>query len=192
MVTHFERNNRPYAQISPSELDIDGIIVSFVDYPEFKDEIQSATVLILPSDLSPEHEGPVFPTSTSGVFDLLNTELGDRAIVNAAVRDEDYVEFDYHSEDIILPILFVAQGVLLPLVIEVLASFLYDCLKRDGGGESEDTVKSEIHVKAKDGTQLMYKYEGPAGTFERTASQHFRDLGLIRDEGGDTSCKLEN
>ena len=188
MATHFNNIDSPSVQTDVSDLDTNKVFECFNDDPSFKADLQAATVLLVPSDLRPEYEGPVFPTSTREVFRLLSEKLDGQAVVNAAVRDEDYIEFSYRSEDILLPILYIANSVLLPLVISVLGSYLYNCLKRPNGEQSDGTVKSELHFMKGDETQLYFKYEGPADTFERIALEHFEDLGLTISEGEDTTC----
>ena len=192
MSTHFNNNDSPSVQTSASELDINKLFEGFNNDPSFKSELQTASVLLIPSDLKPEYEGPVFPTSTREVFGRLSRELDGQAIVNATVKDEDYFEFEYRSEDILLPIIFVANSVLLPLVITVLGSFLYDCLKRPNGEKAEGTVKSELHFVTGDEEQLHFKYEGPADTFERIALQKLQDTGVEVNEGGEETCKKKN
>ena len=102
-------------EVSESTLAIDELVASFEGDTEFEHNLQTATVLIVPSNLGPEHKGPAFPQGTRDVFFVLRERLGDGASVEAAVREEDYVEFAFHSDEIILPIVFFASTVLMPL-----------------------------------------------------------------------------
>ena len=121
------------AEISPSEFDKGTLLASFDAYPEFRRALQSATVLIIPSYLEPEYEGPLFPATTQEVFGRLREIPDDNVRVDAAIRDEDYSEYQYFSDAVILPALFVAKDVLLPLVIGVLAN----CLSGRGKGRAK-------------------------------------------------------
>ena len=164
------------AEISISGLDKNALLSSFDNYPDFKRGLQAASVLILPTHLGPEHQGPVFPATTHEVFHRLRDELDGDVIVDAAIRDEDYTEYRYRSDAIILPVLFVAKAVLLPLVIGVLANYISDCVKNRGKRRGDSTVESEIHlVDEKKGTQSCFKYNGPAETFERVALRMLED-----------------
>ena len=171
----------PVVQVSESTLPVDELVASFQGYADLEHNLQTATVLIVPTDLCPEYMGPAFPQSTRDVFFILREKLGDRASVEAAVREEDYVEFAFRSDEIILPIVYLASHVLIPLAISILGSFLYDRLK-DRRRIEGAKVKSEVHFKTRDGSQLFLKYEGPVDTFERVTMQHLRGLGLLPDE----------
>ena len=169
-------------RVSRSTLPIDTLVASFDSDPTLKDSLQAASVIIVPTDLRPQYEGPVFPNTTREVFQHLQQGVGHRAVVEAAVRDEDYIVFEYRSDEIILPVLFIAYHGLLPLVISLLASYVYDLLKNPNSRKAEGTVKSELHVKDRNGKQLSFKYDGPAATFERVILERFRELRLLPDE----------
>ena len=173
-------DNSP-VEVSESTLAIDALVASFEGDTEFKHALQTATILIVPSDLGPEHEGPAFPERTRDVFYFMRESLGDRALVEAAVREKDYVEFAFRSDEIILPILYVASSVPMPLAINVLSSYLYDLL-RGRRRKEEARVKSEIHFKSRDGSQLSLKYDGPVNAFEKVTLQYLSDLGLSKEE----------
>lgn len=179
-----EQHESPTVRISQSSFDLDSLVASFDDDPELKNNLQMADVVILPTDLSPEYEGPAFPISTHGVFQRLRRELGDGATVEAAVSEEDWAEFEYRSEtDIILPALYVAEKVLLPLVIGILASFIHDHLKGRKGQPSDYKVKSKFHFKrTPHDVVLDAEYDGPADTFERVTKEQLRALGIPVDE----------
>ena len=97
--------DRALVQISPSALDVDDLIATFDDSIEFRDRLREAAVLIIPTDLRPEYEGPVFPRGTPEVFRYLSDNMDNYAIVEAAILDEDYIEFEHRSETLILPVI---------------------------------------------------------------------------------------
>ncbi len=180
--------DRSSIKVSASELDIDALIASLDSdgEPELRDSLQNASVLIIPSDLRPEYEGPAFPEISHEVLEHLKDGLRDHTRVEAAASDEDYAEFSYRSEDIILPTLCVVDRFLLPIVLSCLASFIYDRLKRRGCPEAEGRVKCDVHFfKSRDETRLsLIRYDGPADTFERAISQALQDSeSLLEDEG---------
>ena len=71
MATHFNNIDSPSVQTDVSDLDTNKVFEYFNGDPSFKADLQAATVLLVPSDLRPEYEGPVFPASTREVFRLL-------------------------------------------------------------------------------------------------------------------------
>ena len=165
---------------SVSKLDVEALVASLGDDPELQNNLQAASVLIIPTDIGREHEGPVFPNTTREVYQRLREELDESAIVEAAVRDEDYEEFLFHSDDIILPVLFIAREILVPVVVSILASYIYDRLRKRGEQSAKSTVKSKIHVMRRNQDPMLIEYDGPAETFERSFLQILRDLDITQ------------
>lgn len=171
-------------QVSPSTLDVHALTATFDDNPEFQDRLTRASVLIVPTDLRPDYDGPVFPIGTPEVFRFLTENLGDQVTVDAAILDKDYIEYEYRSEVLILPVIFVASTVLLPLVVNLLGSFIYDRLNNRRVDKSGATVKSQIHYEGVNGGKFFLEYEGPADTYERVVLQKIDDLESSSNEGG--------
>ncbi len=172
----------PVVDLSTSCLDIDALVQSLGSEPDFQSSLRAATVLLLPTHLGSEHEGPVFPSTTQDIFHGLRDGLADTAVVDAAIRDEDYAEYSFRSDTILLPVLFVAKSLILPIVITILSNYIYNHLRNHGNKREDTAVESEIHfIDEKRGRQLRFKYKGPAGAFERVA---LKSLG--EDESHDS------
>ena len=62
------QNSPPLINFSASSLDIEAIVASFADDARLSENLRSASVLIVPTDLGSEYEGPAFPISTRDVF----------------------------------------------------------------------------------------------------------------------------
>ena len=170
-----------HIQIAISSFDLGSLLASFDGYPDFRAELQSAEVLIIPSFLDPEYDGPVFPGTTSQVFRMLKNGLDGQAVVDAAIRDEDYLEFEFLSADIIFPAIFVAKEAFLPLIINILASYLYAHISSRERRVAAQ-VKSEIHFDTEQGRRLHIKYEGPADQFERIALKSIEEVSSYSKE----------
>ena len=169
-------------QVSPSRLDLPALVATFGSDPAFMHQLEKASVLIVPSDLGTEYEGPAFPHTTRDVFQHLQNGLPKDATVDATVRDDAYVEFDYHSEDIILPSLFVAKEILLPFVISLLAAYVNQRSGLKHDRKNLGRVTSIIHFRRPDGEQLLLKYNGPSDTYEQVALEALRSLGIAYEE----------
>ena len=172
------QNNTPFIEISASSLNIDAIVASFADDAELNESLRSATVLIVPTDLGLEYEGPAFPLSTRELFQFLRTGFADKATVEVAVRDEDFREFDYRSDCLILPVLYISSQFWVPLAVNLLGAYIYDKFKNRLGSNASRTVKSEIHFTDPSGAQVTFKYEGSASTYEKVSADHLRELGV--------------
>ena len=158
-------------QISQSTFNIEGLLASFVGDPEFRERLQTAAVLIIPTYRPSDHPGPLFPDTTRDVLQCLQEGLGDRAVVDAAVLDEDYEPFALYSSEVILPALYLTKIGLLPLVINVLGAFLHDHLKGRGGPKPEDKAKCEVHYQDASGKLFELKYDGPADTLVQVVQE---------------------
>ena len=171
-------------KVSTPELDIDALIASLDSESEsgLRESLQNASVLFVPTDLHPEYNGPAFPETTLWVLDYLREGLGDTLTVDAIARDEDYAEFAYRSEDIFLPHVFIANEVLVPLVVTLLGSFLNGLVKRGGKQRTESHVKSKIYYKDRSGKMLSIEYDGPADTYERMISQALSDSSSLPED----------
>ena len=174
------QQSSPYVQITESFLDIGYYLTSVQDDPKLYETVLAADLLILPTDLSSEDAGYAYPAGTPLLFEAFQEQLAGKAIVEAPVRDEDYSEFAYYSEDILLPILFVAKEALLPIVVNIIASFIRDKL----ASTNDATVKSELHFRNAHGIQWMLNYDGPASTYERVVSDLLDQKGSPEEDGG--------
>ena len=169
-------NMAAVVDLSVSYLDKEALVASFDDDPDLQSSLRAATVLILPTHLGPEHEGPVFPSATQDIFHRLRDGLADTAIVDAAIRDEEYVEYRYRSDAILLPALFIATTILLPGVVNIVSNYIYDHLRNRGKKAEDSHVECEIHfINEKSGIQSCFKYKGPADTFERVVLKSIGD-----------------
>ena len=167
--------------ISASSLDINGIVASLQDEVELYECVRSASILIVPTDLTPEYDGAAFPLQTREIFKHLKTGCAQKAVVEVAVSDEGYREFDLRFDAITFPTMFVYTHALVPLVINLLSAYISDKFKsRLGTGETV-TVMSEIHFIDSSGTQVFYRYDGPASTYEKVAAEQLRAIGVWKE-----------
>ena len=171
-------NDAHVASVESSALNSDALIASFADDVELSSSLLSASVLIVPTDLGTQHTGPVFPETTKSIFEILKSGLAGKAHVEAAVREEEYTEFAYRSECIILPVLYFASHVIVPLAINLIASHIYDKFKNKSSSSSNNQVKSEIHFTTPKGAKVNFKYEGPTSSYEKVTTEHLRELGI--------------
>ena len=178
MATHGDGSS---TQLKESALAIGTLMASFDDDPDLKDSLQSAAIILVPTDLKPKHDVTAFPETTLEVFQLLQQGLNGQSTVEVAITDEDYREFQYRSESIILPVVFVLKEMVSSLAISIMASYVRDRIKVNR--YSDDVkVDSELHVRRENGTQIHLTYEGPAATYERVMLQLLNDGQLPTEE----------
>lgn len=161
-------------EITDSTLDLEALFAVLENVAGFTAQARDDLILIVPSDLGSRYEGVVFPGGTREFFRYLRGHVGDQAIVEAAVHDDDYQEFQFLSADIILPALYVASNVLLPLAVNLLSDWMSRRLHIGVGQESDKKVKAEVHFNQQ-GRLKNITYEGPASTFESIMLEAIRD-----------------
>lgn len=165
-------------QVEESSLTMASLLASFDDEPDLRSSLQAAKIVIVPTVVDAENEIEAFPHTTREVYQHLKAEFNEPFAVEAAVSEEDYKEFEYRSEIIILPAIFVATNVLLPIVVGILSAYIYDRLRHLDGG----TVESTLHFKDGKGKPTSLEYKGPAASYERIVTQLIQDRKLASGE----------
>ena len=178
-----EQTNMADVEISLSVIDIEAIIAAISEDQDLRESLSNASIIIVPTDLGSDYEGPAFPLSTREIFRELSVGLADRGTVEATISDDDYRAFDFRSDLLLLPVLFIADNVLLPLGISILGAFIFEKFKNRNRASGTPSVKAEIHFKDSTGRQLSYKYDGPSSTFEEVTERQLRELGVWLEEG---------
>ena len=161
-------------KVTDSTLDVEALFAVLENVTGFAAQARDDLIIIVPSDLGSRYEGVVFPGGTREFFRYLRGHVGDQAIVEAAVHDDDYQEFQFLSVDIILPALYVANSVLLPLAVNLLADWMSRRLRIGVGQDSDKKVKAEVHFN-RQGQLKNITYEGPASTFESIMLEAIRN-----------------
>ena len=162
----------PIIKISHSALDVRPFLVSCeADFEEVGEHFPTNCVIILPSD---HREFIAFPEGTRELFYYLRDSLHEGITIDVAARDEDYAEIALHSEDIILPALYVAGHALLPIVIDILSAYISKFIWK--GDDKDGTVSSTVHFVARNGATFTMEYDGPASTFENAVMEMLNRL----------------
>lgn len=77
----------------------------------------------------------------------------------------DISELSLHSFDIWMPIIWVGSEVLLPLIVNMAANYIYDKMK---GREKEDTQVDMTFIVKTKGKNKSLHYKGDAKAFKKT------------------------
>lgn len=125
-------------------------------------EASTCDILIIPNEIQKE-VGFVFPTGTSNFYQALSEALPNVAI-SFAVRKEDYAELALHSKVIRLPKMIV-NSVILPLVINLISSYVYDNMK---DATSQASVELTIQIENVNGGDVSISYKGPPSEISKS------------------------
>lgn len=141
------------------------------------DEIKKANVLLIPDYVERGNDGEyVFPESTKEFLEYLKDNASDNIIPDIAIDDDDYKKMELHSATITI-VTFIVKNVALPLMISLVANFLYDQVKRMHREKKDVSTKvniittEEISKKSK-----MISYEGPVSGVEEALKSAAEDI----------------
>ncbi|WP_198920012.1 hypothetical protein [Pseudomonas chlororaphis] len=117
--------------------------------------ITGKDLIILPSHGTSD----AFYTGTLDTLDYFNAHSIDAEIYST---DNDYKELSLHAADFWLGSFFVGS-VLVPLVCNLISSYIYDKLK----AKEEDNVSLEIIIEKKDGSTVSLDFKGKVGALDK-------------------------
>jgi hypothetical protein len=151
--------------------DIEGVKEKYLLRKDLKKSIQtrlsSMDVILFPFIDFRKDVSVCFPERTGEIYKYLQAELlKHETSIDMAVNDEEYEEIELHDAVITLPILFVAKQILLPLVISLLANWIYGRYKQTIPSEKEPTIKFTAIVPTSKGNKEI-KFEGDAKSFAK-------------------------
>ncbi len=145
---------------------------------EIKSDIKKANVLILPSENFRQGYPYLFPEYTSQFFSYLKENASEGLDIDICISDDDFKPLEMHSELINLPEIIVGW-VAVPLLINLISSFLYDYIQRRKNAKNETKAKIKITVEeAKSKKVKTIEYEGDASQFSdamNSAIEHLFD-----------------
>lgn len=141
------------------------------------DEIKEANVLLIPNYVKRENvEGYLFPESTQEFLEYLKDNASDDLRPDIAIDDDDFKKLELHSATITVAT-FVVTSVALPLMISLLANFLYDKTKEMHREKKDVSAKVNI-ITTEDlcKKSKMISYEGPVSGIEEALNSAAKDI----------------
>ena len=135
---------------------------------EYIDEIKGANLLIIPNENFRDEGDVLFPETTREFFDYIKSQSGDQVIADIAISDEDFQMIELHSAVIEVASIIV-QLAILPIATSMIASFLYDLVKKYN--RSADTTSAKVKIIVEETESKKSKiitYEGPVSGVKDT------------------------
>jgi len=125
------------------------------------DDIKKANVLLIPDEKYTDY--PVFPERTTEFFNYLKTNTNNSDVVfDICIDDDNYKTLEMHDAVILLTTILL-KDILLPIIVSLIANYLYDLLKKTGNKYTD--VKIDFIVE-KNGNYKKLHYDGPIEKFE--------------------------
>lgn len=127
------------------------------------EEIKKSNVLLIPRENFRGKKGTFFPEETYSLFTYLRENFKDKGInIEICTSDDDYQELELHSELVNIAEIIVESG-LFSIVTSMIASYLYDILKKHNRKDIGTSVNITVEEKGKSKT---VHYEGSIENFE--------------------------
>ena len=143
---------------------------------EYLDDIKKANLLIIPNENFRDEGDALFPETTREFLDFIREFPNDEIISDIAISDEDFKRIELHSAVIeVAPI--IVQWVVLPVATSMIASFLYDLVKKYRRKPEDTSAKVQI-ITEETATKRSKKitYEGPVSGIKEALDQAAKDL----------------
>ncbi len=169
--------------ISPSLLDLDtAVSISALSETQTA-RVANASILVVPTHYGYDNVEYAFPERTREVLQFIEAHLEPPVTIEPLTTDQDYIEVSLNSETLIIPELVTFGISIAEIVIPIVSSFIKRRLVKRHGTQEGSTVQSRLHVKRHNGDDILYEYNGPAATYERTHLAALDALGI--NESGD-------
>lgn len=143
---------------------------------EYLDDIKKANLLIIPNENFRDEGDVLFPETTREFLDFIREFPNDEIISDIAISDEDFKRIELHSAVIeVAPI--IVQWVVLPIATSMIASFLYDLVKKYRRKPEDTSAKVKIITEETETKKSkMITYEGPVSGVKDALDQAAKDL----------------
>lgn len=143
---------------------------------EYIHDIKRANLLIIPNENFCEEGDVLFPETTREFFDYIREFPGDQIIPDIAISDKDFQRIELHSAAIVVATIIVKWAVL-PIATNMIASFLYDLVKKHRRTPEDTSAKVQIiteETARKKSKKITY--EGPVSGIKDALDQATKDL----------------
>lgn len=143
---------------------------------EYLDDIKKANLLIIPNENFRDEGDVLFPETTREFLDFIREFPNDEIISDIAISDEEFKRIELHSAMIeVAPI--IVQWVVLPIATSMIASFLYDLVKKYRRKPEDTSAKVKIITEETETKKSkMITYEGPVSGVKDALDQAAKDL----------------
>ena len=160
--------------------DIVDIVSRYVSDDHLVNQIAHADVIVVPFGSVYGYEGPVFPEYTRSLLEYIRSSSVDRARIDIAISDDDYVEHAERSDVLILPTILIAEPEVRTVIVNAVWSYILMYFRRQVSQLlPRHRVTGELQISLQRGKcSAALKYSGPASEW-RAVVESTLD-GLVR------------
>jgi hypothetical protein len=152
--------------IESSNLTFEAVAARTTSDLALRRRLAEAHVVFLPLGPVQGFEGEVFTGALADLYEFVRTE-GPALRVEVASESDEPPQLILHGDFFELGRLLVMQAAV-PLLIRILAKYLWSKLGSNTRKRRAGRVRCEITTQLPDGSSRMARYDGPADTFEKT------------------------
>lgn len=137
-------------------------------YPkDLIEDLSNANALIIPNLYNRgEEKVYTFPETTSELFDYIKDNSDDAVIVDIVSDENNYNKLELHSSVIEIASMLVDKA-LLPIVLSIIANFVYEKIKAYHKKNDEVSAEFQITVTDRDKSKTI-SYKGPASDIKES------------------------
>lgn len=163
-------------KISDTDITFDQIYKKEYAPAEYMADIKKANLLIIPNEGFRDEESILFPETTREFYDYIREFSGDEIISDIVISDENFKRIELHSAAIEVATVIV-QWVVLPVATSLIASFLYDLVKRYHRKPEDTSAKVKIITEETETKKSkMITYAGPVSGIKDALDKATKDL----------------
>ena len=143
---------------------------------EYINDIKKANLLIIPNENFREKGDVLFPETTREFFEYIKEHAEDGLVADIAISDEGFQRIELHSAVIEVAKIIIQSGIL-PIVTNLISSFLYDLIQKYHRKPEETSAKVQIIIEETE-TKKSKKitYEGPVSGIKDALDQATQEL----------------
>lgn len=165
-----------YLNVSDTDITFEKIYEKPYVPMEYMDDIKKANLLLIPNENFRDEGDVLFPETTREFFDYVRYLSDDKVVADIAISDEDFLRIELHSATIEIATIIV-QSVVLPIATSMIASFLFDLVKKYHRKPEETSAKVKIIVEETETKKSkIIAYKGPVSGIKDTLDQAAKDL----------------
>lgn len=143
---------------------------------EIADEVKKANVLIIPTDYNNDYADVVFPEMTSDFLSYIRQIENGEVVCDIAISDDNFRRTEKHSALIEMAPVIVSSGIV-PIVINMISSYLYDLVSRYRRTPEDTSAKVKIFAEeTKIKKTVKIEYEGPVCEVKDVMEEAFNSV----------------
>ena len=170
------QNDFDNVNVSDTEISFEQIYNKEYIPMEYIEDIKKANILIIPNENFRDEGDILFPETTREFYDYIKENADENIVADIAISDDDFQRIELHSAVITVATIIVKYAVL-PIATSMIATFLYDLIKKHHRKPEDTTAKVKIIAEESEKKKSkMITYEGPVSGIKEALDEAAKDI----------------